>query len=199
MIRFKEIFEEYKNQLRTSGGGNISEESFLYWVNNYVNQTREVFNPYDFITGKIYSFEYRQLENIKSKYINTRPIVFLTGFPESDKKIFSGIDLILIDPETRMFFLDRIVSVYQRSIEENIKRMDEGIFTDQIPLKTDFETFNNIMKGIPFKNAYRAWDIKKIRDVYEIPFDDWSKIVYLHTRSVEGSQIEDIYKQNMLK
>jgi hypothetical protein len=198
-MRFKEIFDDYTNEVRSRGGGTLTEESFLHWTDNYVNQSREVFNPYDFITGKIYSFEYKTELRPKEKYTNSRPLVFLTGFPESINKIFSGIDLVLIDPSTRMYFLDRIVSVYHTQIEENKKRSEDGIFTDQIPLKTDFETFDNIMKGIPFKNAYRAWDIRKIRDVYEIPFDDWAKIVYLHTRSIEGTPIEEIYKQNIIK
>lgn len=198
-MRFKELFDEYNNEIRLRGGGSLSEESFIHWTSNYVNQSSEVFNPYDFITGKIYSFEYKTDDRKNLKYTNSRPVVFMTGFPESVNKIFSGVDIILIDPTTRLYFLDRIYSVYQNQIDENKKRFEEGIVKDQIPLKTDFETFNNIMKGIPFKNAFRAWDIRKIRDVYEIPFDDWTKIVYLHTRSIEGSQIEDIYKQNTIK
>lgn len=198
-MRFKEIFDEYNKDIRSNGGGSLSDESFIYWSDNYVNQSRETFNPYDFITGKIYSFEYKTELTEGKKYTNSRPVVFLTGFPESVNKIFSGIDIILIDPNTRMYLLDRIVSVYETQMEENIKRQENGISENQIPLKTDFETFDKVMAGIPFKNAYRAWDIRKIRDVYEIPFVDWTKIVYLHTRSIKGSQLEDIYKQNMLK
>jgi hypothetical protein len=52
------------------------------------------------------------------------------------------------------------------------------------------------MNGIPFKNAYRSWDIKKIRDVKEIPYKDWTRIVYLYTRSIEGTPVEEIYKKN---
>ena len=48
----------------------------------------------------------------------------------------------------------------------------------------------------PFKNAYKIWNIKKIRDIKEIPIEDWTKIVYLYTRSIEGAQIEEIYNKN---
>jgi hypothetical protein len=66
----------------------------------------------------------------------------------------------------------------------------------QIQLKTDYEILDTIFKGIPFKNAYRYWDLKKVRDVMEITYEEWTRIVYLHTRSIEGTQIEEIYKKN---
>ena len=52
------------------------------------------------------------------------------------------------------------------------------------------------MKGIPYKNTYRVWDLKKVRDLVEIPYEDWTRIVYLHTRSIQGSPIEEIYTKN---
>ena len=200
MKRFKEIFEEYREEIRKNGAGSLYDESFLYWVNNYVNQNGSVFNPYDFSSGKIYTFEYNTEIKKGKKYINKRPVVFLTEkYTSADKMLFSGVDLILIQPDIRLILLDQITSVYKDVIEENQKRYNEGEILDQIPLKTDFETFNSISNGIPFKGAYKAWDLKKVRDAYEIPFGDWAKIVYLHTRSIEGSPIDEIYKDNMSK
>jgi hypothetical protein len=54
----------------------------------------------------------------------------------------------------------------------------------------------SILKGIPYKHSYRSWDLKKVRGVVEIPFEDWTRIVYLDTRSIEGTQLIEIYNKN---
>ena len=79
-----------------------------------------------------------------------------------------------------------------------MKKLETGDVRSQSQLKTDYETLNIILKDIPFKNSYRAWDLKKVRDVIEIPYHDWTRIVYLHTKSIEGTQIEEIYKKNLI-
>jgi hypothetical protein len=190
MKPFNQQFEDYKLQI--SGLSSLSEESYLFWFKNYVNQKSD-FNSSDFMTGKIYSFEYNdQLEKGK-KFINKRPVVFFTGFfAKDDKKFFNGIDLIQIQPTIRLGLLTRIQSVYSSQLESNMGK-DAG---SQTQLKTSYEILDTIFKGIPFKNAYRFWDLKKVRDVMEIPYEEWTRIVYLHTRSIEGTQIEEIYKKN---
>lgn len=195
MKSFKERFDEYK--LGVSGLSSLAEESFMFWFKHFVNQRQEPFNPYNFITGKIYSFEYLDKLEKPKKFINKRPVVFFTGFfSQEDRTKFTGIDLVLMPPVIRIPFLTRIQSVYEAQIDSNIKKIENGTTEGQIQLKTDYETLNNILTGIPFKNAYRVWDLKKIRDVKEIPYEDWTRIVYLHTRSIEGTQIEEIYKKN---
>jgi hypothetical protein len=54
-----------------------------------------------------------------------------------------------------------------------------------------------ILKGIIYKHAYKAWDLKKVRDVVEIPYADWTRIVYLDTRSIQGTPLNEIYKKNL--
>ena len=73
---------------------------------------------------------------------------------------------------------------------------DNGEQRGQIPLRTEYPILDTILKGIPFKHSYRSWDLKKVRDVIEIPFHDWTKIVYLDTRSIEGTQLNEIYNKN---
>jgi len=191
MKPFNQRFEDYKLQI--SGLSSIAEESYLFWFRNCVNQKSE-FNPSDFMTGKVYSFEYNDQMEKGKKFINKRPVVFFTGFfSKDDKKFFNGIDLILIPPTIRIGLFERIQSVYSNQIEFNVgKNKDE-----QTQLKTNYEILETIFKGIPFKNAYRFWDLKKVRDVMEISYEDWTRIVYLHTRSIEGTQIEEIYKKNI--
>ena len=193
MKPFNIEFQEYKQKV--SGLNSLSEESFLYWAGNFVNQ-KDQLNPSNFLTGKIYSFEYLdKLE--KRSFINKRPVVFFTGFADNNNRsMFNGIDIILMPPLIRIAFLTRIKSIYQSQIETNIKKIESGDKLDQIQLKVDYNILDTILNGIPFKNPYRAWDIKKVRDVKEISYEDWTKIVYLHTRSIEGDKIEEIYNRN---
>lgn len=194
MKPFRQRFNDYK--LTVSGMSSLAEDALKNWANKYVNKG-ESFNPNYFLTGKIYSFEYKDVLDDKKKFINRRPIVFFMGFPPSQNKLtFSGIDLILMPPQIRMAFFERIQSVYEKQIQRNVEKILEDS-KEQIPLKTDFETVNIILGDIPFKNSYRYWDVNKIRDVKEISYEDWTKIVYLNTRSIEGTTIEEIYKKNI--
>jgi hypothetical protein len=194
MKPFNQLFEDYK--LQVSGLTSLSEESFMFWFKNYVNQKSE-FSPKDFLTGRVYSFEYNDKIEKNKKFVNKRPVVFFTGFHNNgDQNYFNGVDLILMPPMIRIPLFTRIQSVYSSQIEDIIK-MDKQGEKSQMQLKTDYEVLNTIFKGIPFKNAYRFWDLKKIRDVKEIPYEEWTRIVYLHTRSIEGTPIEEIYNKNM--
>lgn len=194
MEQFKKSFEDYK--LSVSGLSSLTEASFIHWTKNYINQ-KDQFNPLNFLPGKVYSFEYNdKLEKGKS-YINKRPVIFFTGYQNyENKNLFTGMDLILIPPVFRLAFFTRIQSVFQDQIEKNIKMSDNGEQRGQIPLKTDYQVLDTILRGIPFKHSYRSWDLKKVRDVIEIPFHDWTKIVYLDTRSIEGTQLNEIYNKN---
>jgi hypothetical protein len=95
-----------------------------------------------------------------------------------------------------MYFFERVQSVFQDQIERNIRKDENGEGRDQSPLKTDYQIMESILKGIPYKHSYRSWDLKKVRDVVEIPFEDWTRIVYLDTRSIEGTQLIEIYNKN---
>jgi hypothetical protein len=195
MKPFKNRFEEYK--LSVSGLSSLAEDSFIHWFKNYVNQ-KDQFNPSNFLQGKVYSFEYNDVLDKKKKFINRRPLIFFTGFNSyEDKSVFYGIDLILLSPQSRIPFFTRIQSVYQSIIEKNQEKIEKGEIRGQAQLKTDYETLDLILKGINYKHAYRAWDLKKVRDVIEIPYEDWTRIVYLDTRSIQGTPLNEIYKKNL--
>ena len=195
MKPFKNRFEEYK--LSVSGLSSLAEDSFMHWFKNYVNQ-KDQFNPSNFLQGKVYSFEYNDVLDNKKKFINRRPLIFFTGFNSyEDKSVFYGIDLILLSPQSRIPFFTRIQSVYQSIIEKNQEKIEKGEIRGQAQLKTDYETLDLILKGINYKHAYRAWDLKKVRDVIEIPYEDWTRIVYLDTRSIQGTPLNEIYKKNL--
>jgi hypothetical protein len=191
---FRQKFNDYK--LSVSGLSSLPEESFLHWVKTYVNKNSQ-FNPLNFLQGKVYSFQYNDKLEPSKKFINKRPVIFFTGYDNyENKNLFHGLDLVLISPVFRLAFFERVQSVFQDQIEKNIKSLERGEGRDQVPLKTDYQVMDTILKGIPYKHAYRAWDLKKVRDVMEIPFEDWTRIIYLDTRSIEGTQLNEIYNKN---
>jgi hypothetical protein len=191
MKTFNQYLGEYRDSL-VGTGTSLQEASFLFWLKNFVNQP-EPMNPAELITGKIYSFEYFDTLTKEKKFINKRPIVFFTeNKKETTRDLIKGIDLILMPPGLRISLLEQIFSVYQEQIKRN---MESRNTRDQIPLKTDFSVINEIFYGMPFKNSFRSWDIKKIRDIKEISYENWAKIPYLLTRSIEGMPIEEIYKK----
>lgn len=191
---FKQKFNEYK--LSISGLTSLQEESFMFWVKKFVNKNSQ-FNPLNFLQGKIYSFEYNDKLERGKKFINKRPVVFFTGYDNyENKNLFSGLDIVLIAPIFRLAFFERVQSVFQDQIEMNLKKEEMGDGRNQSPLKTEYQIMETILKGIPYKHSYRSWDLKKVRDVVEIPFEDWTRIVYLDTRSIEGTQLVEIYNKN---
>ncbi|NBU97936.1 MAG: hypothetical protein EBS19_06970 [Spirochaetia bacterium] len=191
---FRKRFNEYK--LSVSGLSSLPEESFMHWLKTYVNKNSQ-FNPLNFLPGKVYSFQYNDKLEQGKKFINKRPVIFFTGYDNYEKKnLFQGLDIVLISPIFRLAFFERVQSVFQDQIEKNIKSLEKGEGRDQIPLKTDYQIMDTVLKGIPYKHAYRAWDLKKVRDVVEIPFEDWTRIIYLDTRSIEGTQLSEIYSKN---
>jgi hypothetical protein len=191
---FRQKFNDYK--LSVSGLSSLPEESFMHWVKNYVNKNSE-FNPLNFLQGKVYSFQYNDKLEPGKKFINKRPVIFFTGYDNyENKNIFHGLDIVLISPVFRLAFFERVQSVFQDQIEKNIKSLEMGEGRNQSPLKTDYQVMDTILKGIPYKHAYRAWDLKKVRDVMEIPFEDWTRIIYLDTRSIEGTRLNEIYNKN---
>jgi hypothetical protein len=168
----------------------------MHWVKNYVNKNSQ-FNPLNFLQGKVYSFSYNDKLEPGKKFINKRPVIFFTGYDNYEKKnLFTGLDLVLIPPIFRLSFFERVQSVFQDQIERNLQKEDNGDGRDQSPLRTEYQIMETILKGIPYKHAYRSWDLKKVRDVMEIPFEDWTRIIYLDTRSIEGTQLNEIYNKN---
>jgi len=194
MQPFRKSFEEYK--LSVSGLSSLREEAFMHWVKNYINKNSQ-FNPLNFLQGKVYSFAYNDKLEHGKKFINKRPVIFFTGYDNYEKKnLFNGLDLVLISPIFRLSFFERLQSVFHDQIERNLKKEENGEGRDQVPLRTEYQIMETILKGIPYKHAYRSWDLKKVRDVMEIPFEDWTRIVYLDTRSIEGTQLNEIYNKN---
>lgn len=195
MRAFRQLFNDYK--LTISGMSSLTEDAFKFWVKNVINKGVS-FNPSNFLTGKIYSFAYQDSLDKKKKFINNRPVVFFTGFiDKNDKLLFQGIDLILMPPPIRLAFLERITKVYNSQIDSNIKKILESDGKDQMQLRTEFETLDILLQNIPYKNTYRYWDVRRVKDIKEISYEDWTKIVYLHTKSTEGTPIEEIYKKNI--
>jgi len=190
MINFREDFEKYRIQMKSPAG--MAENSFFEYGEKYLGPSQ--FNPSLFLTGKLYTFYY-DLDPEKGKFVNKRPLVFFLGRDKSNSKpTIEGLDIILMPPLDRLNFFLRIFSSFNSIIDGNLQKEKEGI-KSQDQLKIAYQNLEALMTGINYKKSYSKYSIEKIRNVHEVPYQEWHKMVYLNTRSISGSTLEEIYKK----
>lgn len=194
MIDFQKNFEEYHRENKSPAG--MAEASFLEYKNKY--SIGSVFNPSQFLVGKIYTFYYDDYPKKYGEFINKRPIVFFLG-PDKVSKTpaITGFDIILIPPIDRLNFFKRIFFCFESIIERNMRKIEDRNERGQEPLKFEYSNFESILSGIKYKGSYSRYKVEKIMNVHEITYDQWHKLVYLNTRSIEGTTIEEIYKKSI--
>jgi hypothetical protein len=112
-----------------------------------------------------------------------------------NKLLIKGIDLMLLHPMHRLNFLIRLFIVYGKIIEENDILSSSGKSRSQMPLKINQGMARKLFDGINYKHAYSGFKLDKIQALKEIPTEDWVNIVYLNTKSIEGTSIEEIYNK----
>lgn len=189
-MNLKEEFEKYLMQTKSPAG--MSEDSFLLYLKKYSKGSN--FDPRRFLRGKIYSFYYDSTPD-KNGFVNNRPVIFfLEPSKYNSKPAIDGIDLILMPPQMRFTFLNRISFAFQSIIKRNIENKSSPDLQEK--LKIDYASLNPIMGGIEYKKAFNKYHVDKMKNIHEIEYEDWSKIIYLNTRSIKGSTIEEIYNKN---
>ena len=185
-MNFRRDFEDYFDQCRTLG--NLSTKSFEQYKLKYASpKTQE--SPTSLIPGQFYAFYYDSTPN-KVGFVNKRPIVFYLGKDESKpRENLVGMDLILMPPKDRLNFMVRYNEVYANVIEQNERGAN-------IPLKVNKQIVETLWGGIPYNFSYRSYNILKMKGISKIDQADWKNLIYLNTKSLEGSlSIEEIYKK----
>ena len=191
---FKKLYQE---ALEKAGSpGNLSQESFINYRNKYANATKSQ-SLKNIMAGKIFTFYYKSDLKDENGFINRRPILFiLSDGLDISKKIIYGIDLMLLTPRNRLTFIIRLLTLYGKSIDDNIRRKETHGETSQSPIKISLDIMETLFQGIDYKYTYSGFKIEHIQRLIEIPIEDWVNIVYLNTKSVEGQDIEEIYKKH---
>jgi len=191
-MEFFNTFKEYKK--KTGSISKLVELAFDNYIKNYAIPNNTV-NPHTILQGKFYTFFYDS-EIGKKPYINKRPVIFFTGLKTVDKKFtINGIDIMLLSPLDRLNFIERICKIYGNLIEENINFEKRGFSKMQKHLNVESKILENLMTGINYKHAYTFFSFEKIKGIKEMPKEDWKDLVYLNTRSLIGTTVEEIYKK----
>ena len=190
---FKKI---YREALEAAGSiGNLSLASFKNYGEKYA-KPGELSSIKDIRSGKIFTFFYNSKLKRDPGFINRRPLLLIVSQESvSGKGIINGIDLMLLTPMDRLNFIIRFITIYEKSIDLNQKKIEQNIPTAQISLAFNEELLETLFSGINYKHAYTGFKLSNVQNFKEIPMDDWQNTIYLNTKSVEGMNIEDIYNK----
>lgn len=187
---FKKIYQEAINEAGSIG--NLSRNSYQNYGNKYAKPGSKG-NLNDIKPGRVFTFYYNSTQKRSDGFINHRPLLLIVseGFV-AGKKILQGIDLMLLPPLQRLNFLIRFGTIYSKQIETSQK--DNNSTAPNVLISE--EILETLFSGINYKYAYSGFKLENIINFVEIPINDWKNIIYLNTKSIEGADIEDIYKNN---
>ena len=191
-----DIKKELEDALKGAGSlGKLSESAFENYALKYANATKSD-DLKEMISGKIFTFYYDSPLNKELGFINRRPILFIEANPiDVQQGSIKGIDLMLLTPLARFNFLVRLIKVFSKAISNNAQKKEDLIASAQSPLPFTREILADLFKGIKYKHANSGFKIEKIKRLKEVPMDDWKNMIYLNTGSLEGINLEDLYKK----
>jgi len=190
---FKKIYEE---ALKEAGSiGNLSKNSFQNYGAKYAKSEKSE-GSNEILPGKLFTFYYNSKFKPEMGFINRRPLLFIVlNNPIQDKKIIRGVDLMLLTPMDRLMFLIRFMNIYEKPIKVNQKKIEDKTPNAEMPLLFTEEILETLFSGINYNHAYTGFKFECIQNLKEIPMNDWQNIVYLNTKSIEGTNIEEIYNK----
>lgn len=162
--------------------------------------------------GMIYTFIYMD-ENSKipqSEIIfhDKIPLLFCTSV-NMKNNLIKGLNLNLLPPEGRLKFLDAFYNFFEtffKNIERKTEYNLEAINTEYERLAISGKnssligTFNNMTKS-KFEFSYRSYDMKFIRNLRMIEYQEWQFIPHFHPKHafkrINLSKLYDIYKNSL--
>lgn len=197
---YTDLVLEYKNDPKNTGNiYDITNSAFLskYFKNS--NPDRKFKPP--FISGEIYSFNYQTDSKITDKrpFIDRMPLVMCTDIFETKESglIIKGIDLITVPLRNRIDIIGRIYDSFNEQVKANDVSYTKGGSKSPINLKD--KVLANLLKNTGYNQALFGFKAKFIKEVKIIDVSDWSKIPYLTVNSIEGLNVQEIYKQYQSK
>ena len=197
---YTDLVLEYKNDPKNTGNiYDITNSAFLskYFKNS--NPDRKFKPP--FISGEIYSFNYQTDSKITDKrpFIDRMPLVMCTDIFETKESglIIKGIDLITVPLRNRIDIIGRIYDNFNEQVKGNDASYTKGGSKSPINLKD--KVLANLLKNTGYNQALFGFKAKFIKEVKIIDVSDWSKIPYLTVNSIEGLNVQEIYKQYQSK
>jgi hypothetical protein len=193
---YKSLVESYKNEFRNQT--DLIKSTDKTFLNKYSNGDTEFSPP--FIPGTIYYFKYNTTTEISKdrSFINRKPLVLCTDYLRGDNgSVLIGIDLITVPPFERIEIISRVYDTFNNIIESNQISLNKG--GKQTPILFRNGVLERLMRGTGYSKSLFGFKLDFIDSVISLQLEDWPKIPYLRSSSIEGKNVEEIYKEYKVK
>ena len=161
---------------------------------------------YTLLPSMIYTFLYNSPDSEHINETNFKdhiPVILCTSF---DGKYVTGINFNLIPNDIRANLLDIIYNAFknfytndvEKAVAKNKATINEKFANLLVNEKTraDFLKILNDKLGINVSNAYRVYDVKYIKNVRLIEYDNWKYVPFLSFKdSVRGAGLATLQRK----
>jgi hypothetical protein len=195
-----ELWKDYLHDNR--GLTKAARASYDLWLDKYAkrdkdNLPEEKMTDKLLIAGKIYSFLYVTNERPDPKkrpVIDRYPILLSFGtIIKEGKTLETGIDLMLMPPNIRVIFFDRLWKYYKNIIEQNEKNINEGR-KGKKALRLNYGIASKMFDKLGWQMAYTTFDRTKMAKISIVDYGDWVPMIALYTKGLQGKTVAQVYE-----
>lgn len=217
--RTQDEMMEFPMNLRSTSKDSEFEEmlNYLYSQYDYQDELKfynemffsDIVDAYKlFLLGRFYVFDYRyeNLSTRETKYLDTRPIVFVLDnqFSDNTRKI-KGINFNYLDELSRINFLQIYFNIYRQILDSDLWYTLRGDYNIYKLNPKELEVFHTAINKefLYISNATRYWDYNNIVEstVSFVRFDDYN-ILFKYSGfedSIKGRYWESVQQEIMKK
>jgi hypothetical protein len=196
---YEALVKYYKSENNASKHAyRCMEERYFKGSSKTLSRRREIGSIYQFVNGKIYTFEYTEPkygdDRKKLPYYDARPIVLVINNWQSDNtrnNLLVGINLNLIPKKMRIAILDILLNKLNKQYKK--RTMEEVVYHD------DFYEFLKLVIGklysSGFEFAVRQYIFNLMSKPTYISPDDWKYVCLIDTKDLQNASLEEIYQK----
>lgn len=191
---FREQIIEYRKSAPSVSS--LSIDTDLYFLEKYGTDGKGAKYKFDgtLIPGNIYFFSYDTNTELSDKvpFINRNPLIlYLSSEKIGEDIVVKSIDLTVTPPEQRLEIVQNFWNQFKSSIEEGIKKTEEGNAPNSI--RVDSKSIPRLFEGTGYSSSFVGFKYKFMRNVKWVDYSDWAKLPFLKYSSVQGLSINEIY------
>ena len=191
---FREQIIEYRKSAPSVSS--LSIDTDLYFLEKYGTDGKGAKYKFDgtLIPGNIYFFSYDTNTELSDKvpFINRNPLIlYLSSEKIGEDIVVKSIDLTVTPPEQRLEIIQNFWNQFKSSIEEGIKKTEEGNAPNSI--RVDSKSIPRLFEGTGYSSSFVGFKYKFMRNVKWVDYSDWAKLPFLKYSSVQGLSINEIY------
>ena len=191
---FREQIIEYRKSAPSVSS--LSIDTDLYFLEKYGTDGKGAKYKFDgtLIPGNIYFFSYDTNTELSDKvsFINRNPLIlYLSSEKIGEDIVVKSIDLTVTPPEQRLEIVQNFWNQFKSSIEEGIKKTEEGNAPNSI--RVDSKSIPRLFEGTGYSSSFVGFKYRFMRNVKWVDYSDWAKLPFLKYSSVQGLSINEIY------